>query len=170
MTHSSKTAVISVLIGLGSGAALTWGSMRHEPTSVAATEVARAPECDQSAVASPVSLSAEDKASLRAVIREEIRAAAPEAPTAAPADAPPAEPDIPGLIEKLTPEQRTHYESGRAMVDSGVNSGHWTETDRDKLRETLREMPGELQMSLLSPLIVAMNQGEVQFEGADFPF
>jgi len=166
----SKIAALCGLLGAAAGAAVMWGaggvrSPHEEPRvapSVASSSDAPAP-LPRQFVYSPVtaSLGDDDKAALRALIREELKAARPDSP--AKPDASQESPEE--ALSRLPRDGRTAYDEAQGMVGTAVQRGSWTNEDRSELRQRLAQLPVPMRLELVSPLIVAVNKGEVHFEG-----
>jgi hypothetical protein len=113
-------------------------------------------------------MSRDDKEEIRTLIREELRAiaaeqqqrgAAPESP------APSEESKQADLMAALTAQQLAHYDQSKNLIAAGLARGTWTQADRDQLHERFNDVPGDLRMELVRPLIVAANRGKLKFEG-----
>jgi hypothetical protein len=109
-----------------------------------------------------VRLTDDDRASLRAAVREELAAqhAAEQR-----SDARPASTDNDPAPRALTDTQIKAFDVARTQVDQGIASRRWTMEDRAQLRANLATLPNETRFELLSPLIVAVNEGRVRFDG-----
>lgn len=113
----------------------------------------------------PPGLAEADRVMLRNLIREEIRASLADQRTAT-ADASES-PAADGLrtAERLTGPQRKACDEAQAMVDRAVAHGSWSGDDRERLRQSMTDIPGDLQLGIVRPLIVAVNAGQVRFTG-----
>jgi hypothetical protein len=167
---TSRAAILWGIFGLAVGAAGAWSLASRAPlpqkqTSVPPTaEAATAPPAPQIVFSSVTTrLGADERESLRALIREELRTrptaeVQPGADTGNPAD--------PGTArDRLALNVRPVYDEATAIVDESVRTRTWTEADRQRLRERSAELPADARMAILAPLITAVNAGEVHFEG-----
>jgi hypothetical protein len=109
-------------------------------------------------------LGSDDKAALRALVRDEVRAALSARAVAAAAPSA-STGDVQSMIDALGPELRVHYDSGRQIVDDGISRKRWTEQDRAHLRKDIGGLDAPIALSIVDPLILAVNRGEVRFEG-----
>jgi hypothetical protein len=104
-------------------------------------------------------LADEDRLALRALVRDELAAARAKnepkqtVPDPKPADAP------------LSDAQIHAYDGARALVDDGIAHRAWTSEDRVHLRAAVASLPAERAVEVLRPLIVAVNQGQVRWDG-----
>jgi hypothetical protein len=129
-------------------------------------EVSAPPAIEASPVAigpAMASLSEEEKLAMRAIVREELQAALAgfQRPDAGGADERPPEHEAP----TLTQQQLKDYDQARVAIDNGLRAGRWTEDDRDRFRQLTSSLPFDAQMEIVTPLIVARNQGRLRFEG-----
>jgi hypothetical protein len=159
-------AVLGATAGIAAGRALGGPSRRASgpPPAVAASPP---PGVDSPLTAR---LDDGDRAALRAMIREELSAARPGAAPAAPpaAVAAAATPSAPKDVAPPAPEsprQIRAFDAAHAAIDEGLSRGTWTARDRDRLRADLATLPTETRLELEHPLIVAVNERRVQFEG-----
>jgi hypothetical protein len=111
------------------------------------------------ALSEPVAarLSEEDKLALRAMVRQEVAAMRPpstasETESSASVPPPPVE-----VIAALA--------SARDSVDDAIVRGGWTPADRRQLRARLAGVSAEKREEVMLPLIVAVNEGRVRFDG-----
>jgi hypothetical protein len=104
-------------------------------------------------------LADDDRAALRALVREEIAASRPHA------DAPGADRAPTPAEATLTDAQIQAFDRARAAVDSGIAQGTWTPENRIELRMTMAQLPAETTMEIVRPLLIAMNEGKVRWEG-----
>jgi hypothetical protein len=65
----------------------------------------------------------------------------------------------------LSNAQRKIYEGARAAVDEGVSRGTWNDEDSAQLRAALVTLPPETATEVLRPLILAINEGHVRWQG-----
>jgi hypothetical protein len=65
----------------------------------------------------------------------------------------------------IDPAGHDAYLRARTAVDDGIARGVWSTEDRSALRALLVSVPGPLRLEIVSPLIVAVNAGKVQFRG-----
>ena len=175
MRFSRVPALVYLGAGLAVGVGLTSLAFRpgREPASPGRVGDDR-PQADAPEIRVTTSLSAGDKLALRALIREEFRSLSAEHPrgdehgeAAAQARArDPGERDV----DELTSEQKAAYNESRAMVDSAVKGGIWTDADRDKLHQAMQALPGSLRVDLARPLVAAMNADRVRYVGDGPPF
>jgi hypothetical protein len=107
-------------------------------------------------------LGEDDRAALRTLIREEVAAALPhEDARRAARDPQPAEVGAAALSDA----QLKAYDQARAAIDDGIARGTWTPENRVQLRATLAGLPAETAVEVLRPLILAVNERKVHWEG-----
>ena len=167
---TSKIAMTCGIVGALAGAAATWSFGTRPPAKVpVAVERAHAaePESTREIVIQPTAarLGDDEKLALRALIREELQAsrgaavpgadAAPNQPPTSPADA----------LAQLSPDRLKVYDGARRMIDDAIQHRSWTNEDRQQLREKLSSLPSDVGLEVVRPLIVAVNNQEVRFEG-----
>ena len=157
-------AAASLVLGLAAGVGLTRSSSTRPEPRERVSRAADAPPPSMTAATSAPAvtvapLSEPDKAALRAMIREELAAARP----------PPVESHEPSpaatLERPISNDDLKAYDQVRAIVADGLHRGSWTEEDRAHARRTLGSLPPEMRLELVGPLIVAVNQQKVRFEG-----
>jgi hypothetical protein len=154
-----------VFLGLAGGALIP-RTTRPIAAPAAAAEDApgRQSEASSVTVVGPTSarLAEEDRAALRAMIHEELVAErpAPDAPAAALRAPAAQQADAP-----IAPEQLESYDGARVEVDRAIARGAWTSDDRARLRVSLAALPVETRIEITRPLLVAVNAGQVRFEG-----
>jgi hypothetical protein len=104
----------------------------------------------------------DDRAALRSLIREELAAARPsEDAKRSTRDPEPAEVGAAALSDV----QLKAYDRGRAVVDDGIAHGKWTLENRDQLRATVAGLPAEAAVEIVRPLLIAINERKVHWEG-----
>jgi hypothetical protein len=70
----------------------------------------------------------------------------------------------------LSGKDRKTYDRVRATVDDGIARGVWTEENRAQVRADLRTLPPERARELVRPVLVALDQRQLRFEGNGPPF
>jgi hypothetical protein len=165
---TSKIAVACGVIGALAGAAVTWSFGARPPANTpVAVERAHPAEPTREIVVQPTvaRFGDDEKQAFRALIREELQAyrgaglpgadAAPNLPPTSPADA----------LAQLSPDRLKVYDGARRMIDDAIQHRSWSNDDRQQLREKLSSLPPDVGLEVVRPLIVAVNNQEVRFEG-----
>jgi hypothetical protein len=151
-------------LGLGTAAGYWLSRVPRTPASTPApapTASEPAAEPRNVVVVGPTTarLADDDRAALRVLIREELAASKPAADRARPdRDPPAAEPT-------LTDAQLQAFDRARATIDSGIAQGTWTAEDRAQLRLTVAQLPAETSLEIVRPLLIAVNEGKVRWQG-----
>ena len=114
-------------------------------------------------------LTVADRMALRDMVREEVRAARTTVDPQK-ADAPSRSPDPTEAVERLTDDSRRVYEKARSLVAESIERGLWTAENRDHLRDSLAQLPEELRLAVIQPLVVAFNSDKVRFQGPGSAF
>jgi hypothetical protein len=128
------------------------------PPGASASELAGEPRNVVVVGPSTARLADDDRAALRALVREELAASKPRA------DAPRADRD-PAPEPSLTDAQLQAFDRARATVDSSIAQGTWTPENRAQLRMTMAQLPAETSLEIVRPLLIAVNEGKVRWEG-----
>jgi hypothetical protein len=146
--------------------AITWGRGGHAlaPATQASAETLVPPQPAIVIQPTTATLGSDDKAALRALVRDQVNAALSARALAAAAPSASTR-DVQSMIDALGPELRVHYDSGRQIVDEGISRKRWTEQDRASLRKDIRGLDSTIALSIVDPLILAVNRGEVRFDG-----
>jgi hypothetical protein len=105
-------------------------------------------------------LGEDDRTALRALVREELQAARTSDPHGVPS-AEPSDRSAPVVPPAALPA----FDQARSRIDGAVQRGTWTLDDRDRLREEFGLLPADVRMIVVRPLIVAVNDSRVHFEG-----
>lgn len=173
MMTRSKTAFAAGAMGLlvGLGLAAFNGAWRAGSRPVPSATHNDERPVSQGSTPVVAHLSETDRLRLQALVREELRAlpALQAAPSAAPPGADePAKPA--GAVEDMNEAQISAYEQGRAIVDTALAKGTWTDTERDDLHRRIASLPGELRIEIARPLVAAINREQIRFEGDGPPF
>jgi hypothetical protein len=171
-------AVPCILVGVAAGAsaALARGHATPRRAGIPAENAgpaAGAPEARNVVIAGPTTarLADDDRAALRALIRDELAATAGRS-AAQPVDgagAGGARAASNGELSNESPlsgRDLKTYDRVRAAVDDGVARGVWTEENRAQVHADIRTLPAERAMEVVRPLLVALNQGQLHFEGS----
>jgi hypothetical protein len=132
---------------------------RSPPPGESASEPAGEPRNVVVVGPSTARLADEDRSAMRALVREELAAAKPRA------DAPRADRDPTSAEPPLTDAQLQAFDRARATVDSGIAHGTWTSENRAQLRMTMAQLPVERTLEIVRPLVIAVNEGKVHWEG-----
>jgi hypothetical protein len=161
-----------IAVGTALGVAVTWAALggRARPARAASSPdaIEPPPACGGAGrpqiVLSPVTarLGEDDRVALRALIREELQAV--RASQTSPAgDAAPPDPET--TVQALEPNARSAYDAANVLVEAALRTRSWTERDKRKLEKQLVGLPHDLYGRIVGPLIVAVNRGDVRFEG-----
>jgi len=165
-----RAGIAGGLFGLAVGVAAAWLFMSRRPApprpprtqAAAEAPAATAPQIVLGAVTAR--LGEDERESLRALIRRELQA------TVARAEAQPGASEnnaaVPNeMRDRLPSGARSAYDEATATVDESIRSRTWTEKDRQRLRQQMADLPAEARQAVLTPLILAVNAGDVHFEG-----
>jgi len=150
------------ILGLGAGIALTRHPAPARATAAAAAATDTPPSREVVAfVPTRARLDDEEKQTLRTIVREELaaeRAAASASPSAKPATAADA-------TWQLSSDAMKVYDDVRVRVDDAIARRTWSNEDRAALRPQLAQLPPEARIEAMRPLLIAVNQGKVNFTG-----
>ena len=159
--------VAGVVLGVVIGAIRSHGVVAvgqvGAPTATLETDLSRPAPI---AFRPPVTgLTVADRIALRDMVREEVRAARTTVDSQN-ADAPSRSTDPTEAVEQLTDDSRRAYEKARSLVADSIERGLWTVENRDHLRDSLVQLPEELRLAVIQPLVVAFNSDKVRFQGS----
>jgi hypothetical protein len=136
-----RTAALVVLFAAGVGGGYFVGR-RHAPTEATRTVVVERTGTRE-VVTREVGA---DTATMRAIVREELGRAA-------------AAPPSPVLND---PAAQVAFDNARAVVDSAIAAGVWTDRDRDAVRANLASLSREQFDELNRALVPALNDGRLR--------